>query len=68
MAQQAQPNLPVGDDLQAAFGVARRSGERSRDRVADDRVGPQRLLRRRTGPPSKQAEPDRKPLQPNTSP
>src|SRR5262249_59260084 len=43
---EAEPDLPVAHNRAAARGVARRARERGRDRVAQDRVRSQRLLRR----------------------
>ena len=66
MAQQAKPDLPVRDDLQAARGISGSPGQRLGDRIARDRVGPQ-LLRGR-GRAREQDGRYRPPRQPNTSP
>src|SRR6185369_7915013 len=66
VAQQAKPNLPVREDLEAAFGISGCSGQRLRDRIARHRIGPQLLrCRGRAGEQSGRYHP---PLQPNTSP
>src|SRR5438477_613710 len=67
MTQQAKPDLPVGDDLQAAFGVAGRSGQRCGKCVAYHRGGPQ-LLCRRYRDAQHEAGRYHPSLQPNTSP
>ena len=40
MAEQAEPELAVGDDGAALFGIARLAGERIGNGIAPDREGP----------------------------
>ena len=43
MAEQAQPLLPLGDDLAALRGIAGLAGEGARDLAVLDRIGGQGL-------------------------